>query len=39
MIEFDNVCVAFDGRKIIENFSVTFRDGEFVCLLGVSGCG
>ncbi len=39
MIEFDKVSVAFDGKKVIENFSVTFHDAAFVCLLGVSGCG
>ncbi len=39
MIEFDKVSVAFDGKKVINDLSVTFLDGEFVGLLGVSGCG
>lgn len=39
MIEFDKVSKSFDGRQVLKNFNVTFGDGEFVCLLGASGCG
>jgi len=39
MIELKKICVSFDGKKVLENLSITFRDGEFVCLLGASGCG
>ena len=37
MIEFDKVSKSFDGKQVLKNFSVTFKKGEFVCLLGASG--
>ncbi len=39
MIEFVKVSKSFDGKYVLKDFSVTFSDGEFVCLLGASGCG
>ncbi len=39
VIEFDRVSKSFDGKQVLKNFSVTFSKGEFVCLLGASGCG
>ncbi|HOD02522.1 MAG: Bicarbonate transport ATP-binding protein CmpD [Firmicutes bacterium ADurb.Bin300] len=39
MISLDKVSVSFAGKQILKNFSITFNDGEFVCLLGASGCG
>ena len=38
-LEVKNVSVSFDGRKVLDNVSVTLRKGELVCLLGVSGGG
>lgn len=38
-LEVTNVSVSFDGRKILDDVSVTLRKGELVCLLGVSGGG
>lgn len=38
-LEVRGVTVSFDGRKILDNVSVTLRKGELVCLLGVSGGG
>lgn len=38
-LEVQNVTVSFDGRKVLENVSITLRKGELVCLLGVSGGG
>ena len=38
-LEVQNVTVSFDGRKVLDNVSVTLRAGELVCLLGVSGGG
>lgn len=34
-----NVSKSFDGRKIIENISLTLHPGELVSILGVSGGG
>jgi len=41
---FDNVCKAFhseraDRDNVLENISFTTQRGEFICLLGKSGCG
>ncbi len=38
-LEIKGVCKSFDGRKIIDDISVTLRKGEIVSLLGVSGGG
>lgn len=38
-LEVRNVSVSFDGRKVLDDVSVTLRKGELVCLLGVSGGG
>lgn len=38
-IEFDQVRIAFGGRDIVEPTSLTIEAGEFVCIIGSSGCG
>jgi len=43
-LEFDNICKAFhseraDRDNVLENISFEVEQGEFVCLLGSSGCG
>lgn len=38
-LEVRGVSVSYDGRKVLEDVSVTLRKGELVCLLGVSGGG
>ena len=38
-LEVRGVSVSFDGRKVLEDVSITLRKGELVCLLGVSGGG
>lgn len=38
-LEVKNVTVSFDGRKVLDDVSLTLRKGELVCLLGVSGGG
>ena len=38
-LEVKDVCVSFDGRKVLDHVSVTLHEGELVCLLGVSGGG
>ena len=39
MIEFQHVAKEFDGRRVIDDFSLTVRSGEFCVLLGASGSG
>ena len=39
MIEFKHVSKVFHGHKIIDDISFVIEDGEFVVLLGESGCG
>ena len=39
IIELKNITVAFDGEKILDDLSLSIGDGEFVTLLGSSGCG
>ncbi len=38
-LEVRNVSKSFDGKPVLENISLTLREGELVCLLGVSGVG
>lgn len=39
IIELKNITVAFDGEKVLDDMSLSIKDGEFVTLLGSSGCG
>ena len=39
IIELKNINVSFDGEKILDDMSLSIRNGEFVTLLGSSGCG
>ncbi len=39
IIQLENVSVAFDGEKVLDNLSLSIKDKEFVTLLGPSGCG
>src|SRR6185503_17200327 len=36
---FDGVTLALGGKTIIENLSLGVRPGEFLCIVGASGCG
>ncbi len=38
-LEVRHVSKAFDGRSVLEDVSLTLREGELVCLLGISGGG
>ena len=38
IIQLENISVAFDGEKVLDNLSLTIKDKEFVTLLGPSGC-
>ncbi len=39
MIEFKNVSKKFQDKSVIEDINFVINDGEFVVLLGESGCG
>jgi osmoprotectant transport system ATP-binding protein len=39
VIEIDRVSKSYDGRPIVEDLSLTVKEGEFCVLLGPSGCG
>ncbi len=39
LIELKNITVEFDGEKVLDDLSLNIHDGEFVTLLGSSGCG
>ncbi|MBQ4097490.1 MAG: ATP-binding cassette domain-containing protein, partial [Clostridia bacterium] len=39
IIELKNITVRFDGETILDDLSLSIGDGEFVTLLGSSGCG
>jgi len=39
IVELKNISVSFDGEKILDDLSLSIGDGEFVTLLGSSGCG
>lgn len=39
IIALKNISVEFDGEKVLDNLNLSIRDGEFVTLLGSSGCG
>ena len=39
MIEIDRVTKAYDGRRVVDDLSLTVPEGAFCVLLGPSGCG
>jgi NitT/TauT family transport system ATP-binding protein len=39
LVEFSRVTIALGGKIIIEDLSFTVQPGEFVCIIGASGCG
>lgn len=39
VIEYKNVTMAYGDHTIIENFSLAIEKGEFVSIIGSSGCG
>ena len=38
-ISFDAVTLQLGGKTIIENLSLGVQPGEFLCIVGASGCG
>ena len=41
MLKFENVSFTYDGDEepMIKNLSFDVGEGDFVCLIGASGCG
>ena len=39
IIELKDIAVSFDGEPVLKNLNLSISDGEFVTLLGHSGCG
>ena len=39
IIELRDITVEFDGERVLDRLSLSIGDGEFVTLLGSSGCG
>jgi osmoprotectant transport system ATP-binding protein len=39
MIEIDHLSKAYDGRKVVDDLSLSVPDGAFCVVLGPSGCG
>ena len=39
ILELKNITVSFDGETVLDNLSLSIKDGEFVTFLGASGCG
>ena len=41
MIQFNNVTFSYSAsdKNALEDFNLTIRPGEAVCLTGLSGCG
>lgn len=39
IISLKNITVSFNGHTVLKNFNLDIKDGDFVTLLGSSGCG
>lgn len=39
VIEYKNISMAYSDKVIIENFSLAIEKGEFISIIGSSGCG
>ncbi|WP_293888367.1 MULTISPECIES: ABC transporter ATP-binding protein [unclassified Sphingobacterium] len=39
MVEIDSVSKSFNGKAAVDHISIEVRDGEFLVILGTSGCG
>ena len=39
LIELKGISKSFDGEPVLNNINLYIRDGEFITLLGASGCG
>jgi NitT/TauT family transport system ATP-binding protein len=39
LLEVRLLALSYEGRPVLRNFDLTVEEGEFVCVLGQSGCG
>ena len=39
IISLKNISVSFNGNTVLKNFNLDIKNGDFVTLLGSSGCG
>lgn len=39
MISIENICFSYGNEPILHNISMCIESGDFICLLGESGCG
>lgn len=39
IITLEHVTKSFDGQKVLEDFNLSIREGEFLTVIGRSGCG
>ncbi len=39
IVDLRNIVVEFDGERVLDGLNLTVKDGEFLTLLGASGCG
>lgn len=39
VLELSNLSISYDGKSVIDNFSLSLREGEVLVLLGASGAG
>ena len=39
MIQLDKVSKSYEGKTVIQQLSMTIKEGEFLVLVGPSGCG
>jgi len=39
MIKLENVSIGFDGKKVLEDFSLIVQEEEFISIVGASGAG
>lgn len=38
-LEIRNLTKRFDGHVVLKDISLTIEDGQFICIIGTSGCG
>lgn len=39
VIEYKNVSMTYGGNTVVDNFNLSIEKGEFVTIIGSSGCG